>query len=200
MEKLSKLTNNSLSLSDFNFKGYRRSKNWIGYCEGEKGSHVEKIDEAISLFSDFFKDKSDNVITMTALAFYDRAEYDRDVIKKYGRLYTKFKKMGILQPLTDKFGSYLFGDCRLSASALRFDFDFGFKNMIDLSKLIMAHGSVRGEVCFFIFKDLNLSVYPHQDQGFGCIGLNGDKRAGIEFLEFCKKSQNFKVVIEESVT
>jgi hypothetical protein len=53
---------------------------------------------------------------------------------------------------------------------------------------------------FFIFKDLNLAVYPHQDKGFGCIGLNGDKRAGIEFLEFCKKSQNFKVVIEESVT
>jgi hypothetical protein len=145
----------------------------------------------------FFKDKSDNVIAMTALAFCDRAEHYRDIIKRYGKLYTKFKKMGILQPMTDSFGSYLFGDCHLSASSLRFDFDFSFKNMIDLSKLMMTHGSVMGEECFFIFKDLNLSVYPHKDQGFGCIGLNGDKRAGIEFLEFCKKSQNFKVVIEE---
>jgi hypothetical protein len=152
MEKSSKLTNNSLSLSDFNFEGYSSSKNWIGYCEGEKGLYFEKIDEAISLFSDFFKDKSDNVITMTALAFCDRIEYDSDVIKKYGRLYTKFKKMGILQPITDSFGSYLFGDCNLSASSLRFDFNFSFKNMIDLSKLMMAHGSVVGEECFSFLK------------------------------------------------
>jgi hypothetical protein len=54
MEKSSKSTNNSLSLSDFNFEGYSSSKNWIGYCEGEKGLYFEKVDEAISLFSDFF--------------------------------------------------------------------------------------------------------------------------------------------------
>jgi hypothetical protein len=193
MENLLKsTTNNPLLLSDFNFRGFSTSKNWIGYCERKEGYSFELVEEAILFLIDFFGEEKD-VLAITSLVYQDRAEYDKDIIRKYGKLYTKFKKMGILRPFDEKFG-YI--EDHLPTQLIRFDFDFGLKNMTDLSRLIMSHGSVRTERCFFVFRSLNLAVYPHNNTGFGCIGLNDDKMAGIEFLEFCKKSENFKVVIK----
>jgi len=51
-------------------------------------------------------------------------------------------------------------------------------------------------ICLRI-ESLNLALYPHDERGFGCIGLNDDTKNGREFLEFCKKEKNAKVVLKE---
>ena len=52
----------------------------------------------------------------------------------------------------------------------------------------------------FIFLNLNLAVYPHDERGFGCIELNDDTKNGLNFLEFCKREKNAKVVLREQDT
>ena len=51
---------------------------------------------------------------------------------------------------------------------------------------------------FFISLNLNLALYPHDEKGFGCIGLNDDTKNGLNFLEFCKREKNAKVVLKEA--
>ena len=54
-------------------------------------------------------------------------------------------------------------------------------------------------ICLRI-ESLNLALYPHDEKGFGCIGLNDDIKNGREFLEFCKKEKNAKVILKEQNT
>ena len=51
-------------------------------------------------------------------------------------------------------------------------------------------------ICLRI-ESLNLALYPHDERGFGCTRLNDDTKNGREFLEFCKKGKNAKVVLKE---
>ena len=51
-------------------------------------------------------------------------------------------------------------------------------------------------ICLRI-ESLNLAVYPHDERGFGCIGLYDDTKNGLNFLEFCKSEKNAKVVLKE---
>ncbi|MDR0423157.1 MAG: hypothetical protein LBH46_01045 [Rickettsiales bacterium] len=198
MEKLSKLTtNNPLKLNDFNFSGFSRSKNWIGYFERINSYSFELVDEAIEMFDTFFKNEQDNVLVMTALNYDELDEsYDKDeVMKKYRPIHNKFRLMGILQEFNKDFENYVFEDAKLSANCLRFDF-LKWSDIIELSELMMSYSCSMREACFFIFINLNLAVYPHGDTGFGCIGLNDKKENGIKFLEYCKKNKNFKIAIE----
>lgn len=56
---------------------------------------------------------------------------------------------------------------------------------------------VIGSICFYIDLELNVAVYPHDDTGFGCVGLNEQKSAGIEFLKLCENNRDFKVLISD---
>ena len=52
----------------------------------------------------------------------------------------------------------------------------------------------------FISSSLNLAIYPHDERGFGCIELNDDTKNGLNFLEFCKREKNARVVLREQNT
>jgi len=194
MVKLSKLTS-GFSLSDINFSGFSQSENWVGYFEKKGAFSYDLIDKAINLFEGFFGASGDEGIILVALSFNDEREDDVDTIKKYGKLYEDVKDKGLVFPMNDDFESYLYGDSCLPASSLKLSFDANdFK---DLSRLLMCHAGVIGQVCFYINLSKNVAIYPHDDVGFGCIALNSDTNTSKSFLSYCSKDMDFEVFLNE---
>lgn len=191
MEKSLKLIN-SFSLNDINFSGFSSSEHWVGFFEINKAFSFQLIEETIFLFNSFFKEEYKNII-ITALSFDDEKENDEEIIKNYHSLYESMKEKRLLSPMTDKYEAYLYGDSDLSADSL--SFSFIKRDFVDISKLIMCHAGVIGQVCFYINPSLNIAVYPHDGVGFGCIGLNSEKKMCLDFLYHCSKNKNFDVFI-----
>ena len=144
----------------------------------------------IKYFNKFKKE----VFVISALNYDDTNLSDETLEIKH--LHDKFKKLGILQELNEHFDLGLDGEILLPAICLRID-ALKFDEIKDLAKLLMLYTYSLNEWCFFIFPSLNLALYPHDERGFGCIGLNDDTKNGREFLEFCKKGKNAKVVLKE---
>ena len=115
-------------------------------------------------------------------------------------MHDKFKKLGILQEPNEHFDIGLDGEILLPAICLRIDV-LRFDEIKYLAKkLLMLYTYSLNEWCFFIFPSLNLALYPHDEKGFGCTRLNDDTKNGREFLEFCKREKNAKVVLREQNT
>lgn len=195
MEKLSKLTTEVFSLRDINFSGFSTSENWVGYIEKKEVFSFDLIDEAVDLFTGFFEKSQDTSTIITALSFDDNREDDVEIIDKYQDVYNEVKSNGLLKPMTDEYESYLYGDSFLPASSLSISFD---KNdFINISKLMMCHAGVIGQVFFYVNLSQNIAIYPHDDVGFGCIALNAQKNGCLDFLRYCSKNEKFNVFISE---
>lgn len=192
MEKLSKLTN-SFSLEDINFGGFSTSPSWVGYFEKNKDFSYALIDEAVGLFESFFQSKSERGVVVTALSFDDEREEDDEVVRRYQHLYEGMKEKRLLLPMTESFEGYLYGDTCLPASSLSLSFERS--DFTAVSKLLMCHAGVVGQVGFYIDPLLGVAIYPHDDVGFGCIALNSEDKVCREFLSYCSRSDNFSVVI-----
>lgn len=195
MRKSSRLTN-GFSLRDINFSGFSTSANWVGYFERNKAFSYSLIDEAVSLFEGFVKSDNKGVVVLTALSFDDDREGDEETIKRYQCVYDEMKSKRLLSPMTDDFESYRYGESPLIASSL--SFSLSSADFIGLSKLLMCHAGVIGQVCFYIDPSLNIAIYPHDDTGFGCVALNSDEGACRDFLNYCSGSGNFTVVMNDA--
>lgn len=195
MEKLSSLTiNRSCSLKKINFDGFRLSEGWVGFFERVKPFSVKFVDEAIDVFLDYFKSELSDFFAISALSFNDNAEYDEEIIKEYGDIYDKAKAYGYLCPLTESFECYRFGENPLCAKDISVHFDN--EMFMDISRLIMAHGGVNGQVFFLINLKIGVAIYPHDDTGFGCISLNGIHDVCLGFLKRVEENDNFRVIID----
>ena len=194
MDKLSNLINKTLKLSDINFNSFSHSKNWIGFFEIEDENWASGVDTALKLFDKYFNKFKKEVFVISALNYDDTNLSDEALEVK--TLHDKFKKLGILQEPNEQFDLGLNSEILLPAICLRID-ALRFDEIKDLAKLLMLYTYSLNEWCFFIFPSLNLALYPHDERGFGCIGLNDDTKNGREFLEFCKKGKNTKVVLKE---
>ena len=196
MEKSSSLINKALKLSDINFNSFIHSKNWIGFFEIEDQNWTSGVDTALKLFDKYFYKFKKEVFVISALNYDDTNLSDEALAIKH--LHDKFKKLGILQEPNEHFDLGLNGEILLPAICLRID-ALKFDEIKDLAKLLMLYTYSLNEWCFFIFPNLNLALYPHDEKGFGCIGLNDDTKSGLNFLEFCKREKNAKVVIKEQI-
>lgn len=184
----------SLSLNEINFSGFRLSKSWVGFFEKKDSFSYPLIDEAISLFEGFFGKEDEGVIVITALSFNDEREGDRVTIDNYQALYEEMKDKKLLSPMTDDFESYLYGDSCLPAFSL--SLSNNSNDFRGLSRLMMCHAGVVGQVCFYINLNLNVAIYPHDDVGFGCIALNEKFKECEKFLHYCAKNESFNVFID----
>lgn len=188
-----KAENGSILLNRFNFSGFSSSSTWIGYFESNKEHNLTLIRNALKLTYGFFKNDLDSFIMISALKY--SSEYNfRNENKYYKRLSDIAQKYNLIQPITDGFERYLYGDISLPANCLTISFDK--KSFLCLSKLVMGCNAILGEVCFLIPPKLNITIYPHEDIGFGVISLSDNKNLGIEFLKYCAKDKNFMVHIE----
>ena len=194
MDKLSNLINKTLKLSDINFNSFSHSKNWIGFFEIEDENWASGVDAALKLFDKYFNKFKNEAFVISALNYDDTNLSDETL--KIKHLHDKFKKLGILQEPNEHFNLGLDGEILLPAICLRID-ALRFDEIKDLAKLLMLYTYSLNEWCFFIFPSLNLALYPHDEKGFGCTRLNDNTKNGREFLEFCKKGKNAKVVLKE---
>lgn len=194
MDKSSKLiTNNTFLMNSINFDAFGVSKNWIGYFEHHGAFDYSVIDTAIEIVKTFFNNHWENFFSISALSYSDDKETDDRMGSDYVDIYNNLKKMGYLRPYTKQLEDYLYGDIPLPASCLSIHFDS--KYFFDISKLMMGHDGVIGQVVFFINLEIGVALYPHDDIGFGIISLNPDSDICNEFLKFVDKYNSiFKVV------
>ena len=178
MEKSSSLINKALKLSDINFNSFSHSKNWIGFFEIEDENWASGVDTALKLFDKYFNKFKKEVFVISALNYDDTNLSDETLEVK--TLHDKFKKLGILQEPNEHFDLGLGGEILLLAIYLRID-ALRFDEIKDLAKLLMLYTYSLNEWRFFIFPSLNLAIYPHDEKGFGCIGLNDDTKNGLNF-------------------
>lgn len=197
MKKLLKSKNNYISLGKINFQRYSNSENWIGYYEAKNKSSISKIHDATQLFLDYFKEDIKNFILVSALADNSHSMIistdKEDAI--YSSIFELAKQKGFIQEYSSEFNDYLEQDLELPAKLLNINFECDF--YMPFCELVMAYyfNKIAGQVCFLINSELQLAFYPHDDIGFGCISLNSDILASVEFLEYCKKNEEFHVVI-----
>lgn len=194
MEKSLKLINKTIKLSEINFNSFSSSKNWIGFFEIENKSWSRGVNTAISLFDEYFKKYKDDVFIISALNFDDTADIKDNLIAKMKPLHDKFKELGILQKPNECFEFSSTNDILLPAVCLRIDI-LDFNDIKDLAKLVMSYTYLIRQWCFIVFSNLNLVLYPHDEKGFGCIGLNNEIKNGVKFLEFCKNNSCSKVTM-----
>ena len=180
MEKSSKLTINSLSLRNINFGGFSTSNKWVGCFEKKERFCFSLIESAIKTSEDFFGDEWNNFFALSALSYDDEASPLRGMPEEYNVIYNRAKEKGYLNPDDDDFGSYLYGDTPLPAASLSIHFDSS--DFLDMSRLVMGHVGVVGQVLFFINLTLGVAIYPHEDIGFGAISLNGDDDVCKKFI------------------
>ncbi|MGH1601652.1 hypothetical protein [Campylobacter majalis] len=199
MEKSLKLINKTINFSDINFSSFSSSKNWVGFFEIENKSWSRGVNAALSLFVRYFKQYKDEVFVVSALNYDNRVDTTDKLLTKMKPLHDKFKNLGILQKSNEYFDLSATHDISLPAMCLRID-ALEFDEIKDLAKLIMSYTYSINQWCFIIFPNLNLAIYPHDEKGFGCIGLNDDITNGVKFLNFCRKDANAKVVIEKKET
>ena len=152
------------------------------------------VDTALKLFDKYFNKVKKEVFIISALNYDDTNLSDETLEVK--TLSDKFKKLGILQEPNEHFDLGINNEILLPAICLRID-ALRFDEIKDLAKLLMLYTYSLNEWCFFIFPNINLALYPHDERGFGCIGLNDDTKNGLNFLEFCKREKNVKVVLKE---
>ena len=148
------------------------------------------------MFESFFGSKNNKIVVVTALSFRDDREEDAETIGRFQSTYDEMKLRKLLLPMTDEYESYLYGECPLGASSLSFSLECS--DFVSLSKLLMCHAGVVGQVCFYIDPAINVAVYPHDDLGYGCVALNGDEKACRGFLDYCSGNDNFEVVLDEA--
>ena len=196
MDKSSNLINKALKLSDINFNSFSHSKNWIGFFEIEDENWASGVDAALKLFDKYFNKFKNEAFAISALNYDDTNLSDETLEIKH--LHDKFKKLGILQEPNEHFDLDLNSEILPPVICLRID-ALKFNEIKDLAKLLMLYTYSLNEWCFFIFPSLNLAIYPHDERGFGCTRLNYDTKNGREFLEFCKKEKNAKVVLKEQI-
>ncbi|MGG7637518.1 hypothetical protein [Pseudomonas sp. ES1] len=196
MGNLSKLTS-GFSFGDINFGGFSTSASWVGYFEKNKEFSYALVDEAVDLFESFFRSKSERGVVVTALSFDDEREEDDEVIRRYQHLYEEMKEKRLLLPMSESFECYLYGETCLPVSSLSLSFERS--DFTAISKLLMCHTGVVGQVGFYIDPLLSVAIYPHDDIGFGCIALNSDDGICREFLNHCSRSGSFNVVVGDEI-
>ena len=174
--------------------GFSSSKNWIGYFEFIKDGENDRVtacNHALRLVYSYFINKS--FFTISALAYTRSTILSKDI----DFLFLKAKKYNLIQKLSSDIDEYLIGDHDLFAHNI--SISFNQRAFIILSQLVRLSDDVLGEACFFIFPELELAIYPHEDIGYGCISLSDECSKAIEFLNFCSKDEEFQVVFSEKI-
>ena len=176
-----------LLLKDFNFSAFSDSVGWCGFFERNGPFSFEVVEKALSAFHRCFGSSCSDFFVLSALCI-DTAEKDEGILSHYRQAFSRIEQSGILMPIDEEMIAYFAGDTELPYRYIQFN---EHRYIDDLSRLLMAHGNVRGEVWFFVNATLNVAVYPHSDTGYGVIGLNGDMKHAQKFLQFVKSFSEF---------
>lgn len=159
-------------MDNFNFNiqkwvdldSYTDSKGWKGYCRRDKPFTLFRANKIVDNFITFFRKHTKNVIIISNI--FRKQEYTLTnsnighYIKYIEKYLIDFKYIKI------KSNSIYNNPNCLSQDFKRINAGYDIVSMFSL--LTMMDDGIDGH-CFFVFEDLGLITYPHDDTGFGFI-------------------------------
>ena len=198
--KLSKLKNSQIFLKNIDFDNFRNSRHWVGYFKAENINDLHLINESTMLLINFFKENLTNFFLLSALT--ENPDYESygdlnnfDIL--YDKLFTEIKSLKVIQEYNDDFKNYFENDEKLNIKLINIHFDIDISTKICELLMFYYFNRIWGQVCFLINPVLGIALYPHEDIGYGCISLNGDKDLLIGFLKFCNEKEYFISYFDE---
>lgn len=212
MEKLLSMTTDKIIFLDLiDFSGFSRSKYWIGYFEAKDLKFISLKDTTRPIY-EFFQKHWEGFFLLSALSFYNSSddeirerfkdEHGMEELEHYLNIFHHAKNSGFLAPYSDVLKNFHQNEMNRSDDPLlparALTLNFNSETFLDYCEMVIAFyfSPVLGGECLLINPELKIALYPHDDIGFGVISLTEDKSLGIEFLEYCKQFENFRVYIE----
>ncbi len=166
------MENSNFNIQEWvNLNSYTDSDGWKGYCEINKPFTILRANKITNYFIDFFSkyiDKVNIVSNVFRIKEYNLSNRNVDNYIKYIEKY--LIDFGYIKIISDSI--YNNSDC-LSINFKTFlNTDADIVSMFSLLK--MMDGGIDGH-CFFVFNELGLITYPHDDIGFGFIRIKKTK-------------------------
>ncbi|WP_077965867.1 hypothetical protein [Ensifer adhaerens] len=202
MADISKLVANTINL-----QGYGSSRWFVGYFE-KSGKYRKGLAEAAArFFLDYFGRSLDDIALVSSMSV-DAKEIEAPNFMEKGdlRLLRTLVQTGLIREINyhARFGcDYSSKEYEAQLKAEWSNFEVFFADAFDLSSLenvLVAKMRVDGVYghCFLVLERLGLAFYPHDDMGFGVIGLRGsaDFHAAKEFLIQAGHLKDHRCVIQ----
>lgn len=143
---------------------YSDSKGWKGYCRRNKPFTLFRANKIVGNFVTFFRKYTNNVIIISNV--FRKQEYilPNSNIGNYMKYIEKY--LIDFNYIEIKSNSIYNNPNCLSQAFKRTNADYDIVSMFSL--LTMMSDGVDGH-CFFVFEELGIIAYPHDDTGFGFI-------------------------------
>jgi hypothetical protein len=186
-----------LLMNTVNFEaGYGASNNWIGFFERKVNFSNKVVVKAIDIFTDYFSKYLNNLIIATSL--YKDADNIKFKKAKILNMEKEMYEINCIKIINEN--SYFSKDQDIfdkQYNKLVLDFTIKQSNeniLRKISYLMMENSNicdVQGH-CFFILEEHGLIIYPHEDTGYGFIGIKDkNNEMAINFLNKVFKENEF---------
>ena len=148
-----------------NLNSYSDSKGWRGYCERNKPFTIARANKIVNYFSQFFSRFAPNVTIVYNCFKIKEHEQGNNIIANYVKYIEKYLiDFGYIKVASNSV--YDNPDCLSTNFEIKQTTDYDIVSMFAL--LTMIDDGIDGH-CFFVFNELGLIAYPHDDTGFGFI-------------------------------
>ena len=167
---------------------YTKSKGWKGCCYRDKPFSIYRANKIVSIFIAHYGEHLHHAVIVSNLFRIKEQRLPKSNIGSYVKYIEKY--------LID------FGYLRLESNAIYNHSNClttGYKTfqqpdadiVATFSLLVMMHNAIN-EHCFFVFEDLSLIAYPHNDTGFGFIRMKDFKLQSEDiFLQHVQQLPHF---------
>ena len=166
------MDNSNFNIQEWvNLNSYTDSKGWKGYCKRNKPFTIFRANKMVDYFMRFFS-KYTNDIAIVSNAFkVEEYNLNNSNISNYVRYIEKYLiDFGYMEIVSGSI--YDNPNCLSLGFKKILDVDYDIISMFSL--LMMMDEGVDGH-CFFVFDELGLIAYPHDDTGFGFIRIKNTK-------------------------
>ena len=154
-----------------NLNSYTDSKGWKGYCKRTKPFTIFRANKIVGYFMHFFRKNTNNIIIVSNIFKVKEYNLNKSNINNYIKYIEKYLiDFGYIKTMSASI--YDNAHC-LSLGFKKFlttDYDV----IAMFSLLMMMDEGIDGH-CFFVFDELGLIAYPHDDTGFGFIRIKNTK-------------------------
>ena len=166
------MDNSNFNIQEWiNLNSYTDSKGWKGYCRRNKPFTIFRANKIVGYFMHFFRKHTNNIIIVSNIFKVKEYNLNKSNINNYIKYIEKYLiDFGYIKTMSASI--YDNANC-LSLGFKKFlttDYDV----IAMFSLLMMMDEGIDGH-CFFVFDELGLIAYPHDDTGFGFIRIKNTK-------------------------
>ncbi|MBK9578101.1 MAG: hypothetical protein IPO40_13580 [Fibrobacteres bacterium] len=150
--------------------GYGQGENWIGCCRKRENFSLKSMKQTTNLFCAHFSQDSRKCTVVSSLirdCFFP-IDYSPKILKFAKPIEKKLIKDNLLHLDREHDGI----ESLSSPERFRIYSSPDIETLKNLSFTLMTNSRIFGHL-FFVFDELNVIAYPHDETGFGFIAING---------------------------